>query len=208
MGTGLVQTSSARWPADAIRDSTAAVLETSEYARDATPSLFDTLAGWIGNQLLRLLELLPELSVGPWLLISLAILIAALIVARIVMAMRAERDFRAGGPGATHLVRRLDPWTEAERLAASGSYLEAAHALCAALLAASARRGEVTLHPSKTTGDYAREMRRRGAPSVPAFEGFRSRYDRLVYDLQACAADDYAVLRAAAQPLLSAERAA
>jgi hypothetical protein len=82
----------------------------------------------------------------------------------------------------------------------------AAHYLCIASLAASARRGEVTLHPAKTTGDYARELRRRGAPSERAFQAFRARYDRVVYDLQHCSAEEYARLIEAARPLLARER--
>ena len=66
----------------------------------------------------------------------------------------------------------------------------------------------MTLHPAKTTGDYARELRRRGAPSERAFQAFRARYDRVVYDLQHCSAEEYARLIEAARPLLARERAA
>ncbi len=204
----LAQDTLAGWPASAVRDTVRAITEDAAYDRTLTRSLLEQFLDWIAGLVARALRLLPEVGVGRWVLIVLAVALAVLVVARVVMAMRAQREFRAGDARGPRAARRLDPWTEAERLASGGAYLEAAHALCAALLSASARRGEVVLHPSKTTGDYAREMRRRGAPSLRAFQGFRDRYDRVVYDAQRCSADEYAMLVAAARPLLGEERAA
>ncbi|MFN0097349.1 MAG: DUF4129 domain-containing protein [Gemmatimonadaceae bacterium] len=130
------------------------------------------------------------------------------LVVRLVMRWRADQDLVAGVGTTRGRGQRFDPWLEAERLAASGDHLAAAQSLCAALLGACARRGEVVLHQSKTTGDYAREMRRRNAPSLSAFQRFRARYDRVIYDAQACDAAEYAALLSAATPLLQLERAA
>ncbi|MBX3132879.1 MAG: DUF4129 domain-containing protein [Gemmatimonadaceae bacterium] len=196
------------WTADAIRDSTAAIVEGLGYQRNVTQSLFSRFADWGIAQLLRVLDVLPNVKLGPWLLIGLVILLIVLVVIRSVVNLRAEREFRVSAPGTVRGTTRTDPSREAERLAAAGAYLEAAQQLCAALLVASSRRGEITLHPSKTTGDYAREMKRRGVPAARAFQGFRARYDRVVYDLQSCTAEDFAALRAAAQPLIGRELAA
>ena len=196
------------WPAAAVRDTVAAIVEGQEYQRTLTASVFEQLAALLGRGLRRVLELLPSIGIGERVLVLAAVALAVLVIARIVLRARAQREHWAGGGREGRGVRRTDPWAEAERLAAEGAYLEAAHQLCAALLVASARRGEVTLHPSKTTGDYAREMRRRRAPSEADFQRFRARYDRVVYDAQRCDAGDWRALLDDARPLLARERAA
>lgn len=196
------------WPAAAVRDTVAAIVEGEAYQRALTASVFEQLAALIGRAFRRVLELLPSVGIGDRVLVLAAVALAALVVARMVLRARAQREHWAGGAREGRALRRTDPWAEAERLAAAGAFLEAAHQLCAALLAASARRGEVTLHPSKTTGDYAREMRRRRAPSEADFQRFRARYDRVVYDAQRCDAADWRALLDDARPLLARERAA
>lgn len=99
-----------------------------------------------------------------------------------------------------------DAWTDAERLARAGEFTAAAHALYGALLARLAAGGEVRVHPSKTAGDYARELRRRASRAQPAFQAFRARYDRVIYGTGRCSADEFAALLLDARPLL--ERAA
>ena len=191
-----------------MRDTVRDIASGTDFDRALQQTILDRILATVGRWLRELFDLLPALGIGNEVIVALAIAVGVLIVARIVLRSRAQREFWAGDRLETRAGRRLDPWLDAERLAGSGAYLEAAHALCAALLSASARRGEVTLHPSKTTGDYARELRRRGAPTERDFQRFRSRYDRVVYDAQRCSADEYAALLADARPLLSRERAA
>ena len=190
-----------------MRDTVAAIARDNAFQRATSRSLWERLVDLIVRTVRDLIAALPDFRIGNWLVITIAVLLTVLIVARVVVQKRAEREIWAGDRGGRRLGRRTDPWTEAERLASSGSYVEAAHALCAALLVSCARRGELQLHPSKTTGDYARELRRRGAASEHGFQKFRSRYDRVVYDAQQCSADEYAALLADARPLL-VERAA
>ena len=88
------------------------------------------------------------------------------------------RGARGGEPG--------DPWALAQRLAAQGRYTEAAHALYGALLARVAARVPLRLHPSKTAGDYARDLRGT-APSVfGPFREFARSYEVVIYGLGAC----------------------
>jgi hypothetical protein len=208
VATGLLQDSLSAWPAAAVRDTVVAITQDPAFDRSLTKSVWEQIVEMIGRALGALFRMLPRLEFGNALIVVLALALVALVVARLVLQSRAQREFWAGERRDARAGRRLDPWSEAQRLADSGAFLEAAHHLCAALLAASARRGEVTLHPAKTTGDYARELRRRGAASERDFQRFRTRYDRVVYDAQACSADDYAALVADAQPLLARERAA
>lgn len=191
-----------------MRDTVRGIASEPSFDRSLQQTLLARIIDVVGRWLRELLDLLPALGIGNTVIIALALAVLALVMARIVLRSRAQREFWAGDRVEARTGRRLDPWLEAERLAGSGAYLEAAHALCAALLTASARRGEVTLHPSKTTGDYARELRRRGAPSERDFQRFRARYDRVVYDAQRCSEDEYAALLVDARPMLATERAA
>jgi hypothetical protein len=79
-----------------------------------------------------------------------------------------------------------DPWALAQRLAAEGRYTEAAHALYGALLTRVAARVTLRLHPSKTAGDYARDLRV-AAPSVfGPFREFARDYEVVIYGLGTC----------------------
>jgi hypothetical protein len=87
-----------------------------------------------------------------------------------------------------------DSWREAEALAKSGQFTEAAHSLYRATLNVLSANGLVRLHESKTSGDYARELRRRGAPAHTAFRRFGARYDRIMYGTGVCDAASYDAL--------------
>lgn len=191
-----------------MRDTVRDIISEQAYDRALRQTIIERAWQTLGRWLDALFDLLPAIGIGNKLIIVLAVAVLLLVLARIVLRARAQREFWAGDRQESRAGRRADPWLEAERLAGSGAYLEAAHALCAALLVASARRGELTLHPSKTTGDYARELRRRGAGSERDFQRFRARYDRVVYDAQRCSADEYAALLDDARPMLAKERAA
>lgn len=206
MGPALVQGPVAAWPAQAVRDTLTSLAQDPAYDRSVRQSLWQAILERVGRLFQWLLDLLPPIPGSRWLVVALGVAVAALVVARIVLHARAPSEFWAGERGDARTGGRAAPWREAERLAALGEHLEAAHQLCAAVLVQLMRRGEVTLHPSKTTGDYARELRRRGARGAGDFQRFRARYDRVVYDRQACSADEFAALLQDARPLLRDER--
>ncbi len=83
-------------------------------------------------------------------------------------------------------VPALDPWVEAQALAAQGRYTEAAHALYSALLARVAARTSLRLDPSKTAGDYARDLRTAGPAAWGPFRDFARSYEVVVYGLGTC----------------------
>ena len=134
--------------------------------------------------------------------------LALLLVARLLLDLRAELDGTTVARSRRGSVRVSDPWSEAERLAQAGAFTAAAHALFLALLGTLGARGEVRLHASKTAGDYARELRRRNAPSAPSFQSFRARYDRAVYGAGVVSGDDYRALLDYARPLRATEQRA
>ena len=64
------------------------------------------------------------------------------------------------------------------------------------------------LDPSKTSGDYARELRARGSSSYPPFRAFSRRFDVAVYGHGGCDAALIRDLRALAAPFAPRARAA
>ena len=204
----LQQAAASPWTDAAIRDTVAAIASDPAYQRALTTSIWDRVVRWLLDRLSDLLRLVDNTEYGRIATIAALALVVALILVRVVIGINAERALRGESRGTRPQAGGIAMVADAERLAAGGDYTAAAHALFAALLAACAARGEIRLHPSRTTGDYARELRRRNAPSLRPFQSFRSRYDRVIYGDMRCSADDYALLLREAHALMGRERAA
>ncbi len=91
-----------------------------------------------------------------------------------------------------------DPWARAQQEAAAGRYTDAAHLLYQAILVALAGRERLRLHPSKTVGDYARELRARSSSAFPGYREFARLYETVVYGLQHCDRERWERLQALA----------
>jgi len=184
----------------------AAIAREAAYRRSFTSTLFGRLLSWLGHLWRRTLGLFGTSLDLRGLAIIVAVLLVVTVVVRMFVAARAAAADTERARGRTVAGRPGDPWSDAQRLASEGRFTAAAHALYGALLARLAGRGAVRLHPSKTAGDYARELRRRDSPDQYGFQAFRVRYDRVIYGSGICTADDFSALLREAQPLL--ERAA
>ena len=79
-----------------------------------------------------------------------------------------------------------DPWTVAYEAARNGSYVNAAHALYAAVLQSLARSDRVLIDPAKTVGDYTRELRRISSRSLPLYRDFARLYEPVVWGSREC----------------------
>ena len=133
--------------------------------------------------------------------LGIALLIIAAAFAVIQHLRRRLHDGDAHGAAGDMLrsgLRSRDAWTTAQELAAQGDFTGAAHALYVALLGNLARRELLRLHPSKTIGDYLRELRRRPTAPVQTVREFARAYEVVAYGLRACDADRYARLHALA----------
>jgi len=128
-----------------------------------------------------------------WIILGVAVLAVIAIAVRFLLGAEAEERRRRARPGAVYGMG--DPWVEAERLAAAGNYLDAAHLLYRGITERLAAGGLIALHPSKTSGDYARELRLRGSPASTDFRQFGRRYDRAIFGVGACDAATYVTLR-------------
>jgi hypothetical protein len=203
-----VRDSAQRWSPDMIHDSVAAIARQPAYSASFRQSL---LGRFLRFLLDRLRDLQAALGHSPGAKLTVIVgvaLIVFVIVARIVMARRIEDD-RAGrrGRGAGGKAR-TDYWTRAQDLARGGDHDAACHALYAAVLDELVRRGAIRFHPSKTIGDYARELARRGAPAAPAFLAFARQFERIVYGPGVIAAEDFERLERAAALAVPAPAAA
>lgn len=197
------------WPAGAVHDSVAAIASGREYARSVTESLWTSFWRWLNDLIGSLLDQFRGSASGRWITISLLVLLVLLIFVRAYLAAKAARESAVRDvAGARAGISGQHPWLDAQRLAAAGKFTDAAHALLAALLAAIAAQGQLRLHASKTAGDYARELRRRGSPAHPRFESFRRRYDVAIYGRGEVTGAEYAGLLEDARPFIEGARAA
>jgi hypothetical protein len=194
------------WPAAAIQDSIAAVIRQRPYQRSVRATLLDRLLDWLAALIRRIFGAISEIPNAKWIVLALAIVVVIAIVVRFVLGNEAEEQRRRVRAGATH--GSADPWAEAERLAAAGKYTEAAHLLYRGVTERLAAAERISLHPSKTSGDYARELQLRGVAAAADFRQFGRRYDRVMFGVGVCDAPTYAMLRDLATRVFRAEERA
>jgi hypothetical protein len=189
-----------------IADTVAAVFRGPEFVqRTIYPSWLTRALEWIARQLGRLFSSSAESPVAYWTLVTMLALFAAAVLARALYVAYVRQTLVAGAPGerrARGRGRSRDPWLVAQEQAARGDFTEAAHALYRALLETLARRERVRLHPSKTVGDYVRDLRRNSSAVFQRFRDFARSYEVVVYGVGACDQERYERLLALATPII------
>lgn len=197
-----------RWTDQAIRDTIAAIADNPAYHRELSQSIWDKILRFFIDQVNRLLDVVGATAYGRIITITLVVLAAGLVLARLALGVVAER--RAGSFTQRHSadVESTARLSEAEQLAAKGDFTAAAHVLFAIVLSTGNARGEFRFHPSKTSGDYAREIRRQATRWLHPFQNFRQRYDRVIYGDTVCSADEYQALLTEVYSMLGRERVA
>jgi hypothetical protein len=195
----------------AARDTLDAVFRLPAFSRP----LRETFWGWVGSAVGRLWQVLggARAAATPALFWTVAAAAAVLLVYAVARAA-SRREGGRRGPARAAAGGAADPRRAAASAAAAGDFAAAAHHLYAAVLAALGARALVRLHPSKTAGDYARELRapargvaRGAAPAeralaAGAYGAFARGYEAVVYGPRAPDQARYAALAAAAAPLL------
>jgi len=194
---GWVQGQQQPWPVAVIQDSVAAIVRQPAYQRSVRATLFERLLDWLGDVIRRFLSGVPAIPHFKWIVLALAIVVVLAIAARLWLGIEAEERRRRAGVGT--IQGGGDPWIEADRFAAAGKYTEAAHLLYRGLTERLAGAEQIRLHPSKTSGDYARELQLRGSATHSEFRQFGRRYDRVLFGTGTCHAVTYAALREHAQ---------
>jgi len=181
------------WPAAAIHDTVAAIIAQRPYQRSVRATLLERLLDWLAALVRRIFSTVGEVPHAKWIVLGIAVLVLLAIMMRTTLGDGAGERQRRTGAG--RVAGAGDAWVDAERLAAAGDYTEAAHLLYRGVIERLAAGEQIRLHPSKTSGDYARELRRRGSPAHAEFRQFGRRYDRVLFGIGSCDATTYATLR-------------
>lgn len=187
----------------AIADTVAAVFRSRAFVTHNTVSIGQLVAAWLWSLLMRLLGFAASHPiVGQVLRVALG-LAGLVVLARIIYGLIARFAPSAIGRRHFDVNRSTDWWATAQLLASREDYTGAAHALYLALIGSAARSGLVSLHESKTIGDYLREIRRsRGAVDIPRFTDFTRSYETVIYGIGTCDRDRYTRLNALAGALI------
>ncbi|MEP6690266.1 MAG: DUF4129 domain-containing protein [Gemmatimonadaceae bacterium] len=188
----------------AIRDTVTAVFRGAEFNRS---SPIERFIEWLAFQFHRFWDALPAVKspvlttafrlvvVGIAIAVILRVAYAIIVEPRSVDAAARRETGGRGGPA-------RDPLAVADDAAARGDYTAAAHALYAALLQAISRRERVRLHPSKTVGDYVRDLRAKSSALFGRFRDFARSYEVVIYGVGVCDRDRYERLYALAEQIL------
>ena len=190
-------------PDSTVRDTIAAVFRRPEYARSFRTSLWSRFVRWIVGLLDRLFSGSGDHPIGRQVVSVLLLALAALVIARLLWSAAQTVERRRG----TTRLRAShgsagDPWAAARAEAAAGNYVEAAHALYQALLTGLAERERVRLHPSKTAGDYVRDLRALRSRYTQPFREFARAYEVVAYGTGECDRARYERLLALASATL------
>jgi hypothetical protein len=196
------------WDPRAVHDTVRAAARELSDRRSLAESILERLSFWLGDVIAWLRERLGFSPVSRTVGLSIVAIIVLLLVVRLLVAAHARDDRRRVSARRGRNGANEEPFAAADQLAAQGRFEEAAHALYRGVLLSLARRDRLRLDPSKTSGDYARELRARGASSLPSFRAFARRFDVAVYGHGQCDAELIADLRRLARPFSPHERAA
>lgn len=199
-------------PDEAIRDTLARILTHDEYDRSLRETAWERFWNWLMELFQPAGRAIRESPLAQRLALAVVILLVVAIVARVVVVTYGARVARAaereGRGGRGRMGRLSDPWLEAQRLAESGDYTGAAHAAYEAVLLALRARARVRLHPSKTVGDYVRELRRLQSPLLGGYREFARLYEVVIYGVGTCDLARWTRLQALASELVDRDRAA
>jgi uncharacterized membrane protein len=191
------------WPVTAVHDTVAIIARQRIYERTIGESAWTQFWNAVGRAVNAIFNFFRGSATGRHVTVAIVVLIVLAVAIHFVLATLAARSDVIAADAHPAGSRATDAWRDAERFAAEGRFTDASHALLAAMLSAFAQRGEVRLHASKTAGDYARELARRGSPAGGAFRQFRRRYDAVIFGAGTCTADEYAQLLRDAAPILA-----
>jgi hypothetical protein len=204
----LQQGAAGRWSAREVHDTIATIVRQPEYATPLRQSLAGRLFRFVAEYVAGIVDALRSSPGMRLVVIASVVLIVGIVIARLVVGQRADvarrfpEDTRAGRGN------RRDPWGEARDRAAAGDFEAATHWLYAAVIESLARAGTITPHSSKTSGDYARELVRRGAASSRDFRAFAREADRVIFGTLRPDAQEYARLKFAAERISGVSAAA
>jgi hypothetical protein len=204
----LVQEVIGGWTARQIHDTVAAIARQPAYAIPVRQSLFGRALRWLISRIVDILDGLGGSRDARLVVIAALIVIVVTVVARMVVAQRANFRRRTGTSLRAIGSARRDYWVVADELAAANNFAGGCHAVYLAVLDMLGRSGALTLHASKTPGDYARELRLRRSGAAAAFRAFARQFETAVYGPTQPVAATYQALRESAERVIGSRAAA
>jgi hypothetical protein len=204
----LIQVVQRVWPPGVVHDTVAAVVRQLAFRRSLRESILQRILLWLGDAIAQIARFVRHSTVARPLGFAIVALLVILVVARLLFAARAREEGGAKAARRSRKGQADDPFAVAASLEREGRFEEAAHSLYRGVLLSLARSERMRLDPSKTSGDYARELRARGSSAYQPFRAFARRFDVGVYGHGRCDAALISELRALAAPFASRARAA
>ena len=178
-------------PPAVVCDTAAAVFSNQAY-QFPRRTLWEIVNEWLFSQFLRLINFLGAVPGVGWLLKGLLYFLVALIIGRLIYVLVMRYGWLVGRRRPVYTGTHEDPWVAATRLAGQGQYVEALQMIYAGILAQANAEGVVSIHDSKTTGDYWREFRRTAnATTTAQFRDFTHTYERIVYGRTELSPENY-----------------
>jgi Domain of unknown function (DUF4129) len=196
------------WPSAAVHDTVAAIASHVAFRRNVRDTLFQRIMMWLGEWISQVIRMFRQSGAARPIGFAVVALLVIVVVARLLIAARARDEGIASRTRRGRKGPAEDPFVLADALASEGRFEDAAHALYRGVLLSLARNERVRLDPSKTSGDYARELRSRSSSVYQPFRSFARRFDVAVYGHGRCDADLITDLRALAAPFAPRARAA
>src|SRR5689334_5980087 len=197
-----------RWSSKQIHDTVAAIVREPAFAGQGRESLLGRFFRWVFAHIRDWIRQYQGSANARYIVIAALVVLILIIIARIFTIRDAEAQSRRRSFTGRSSSGDADLWSEAQQLAAAGDYTAASHALYAALLMRIARSAGVSLHASKTGGDYWRELYRRGSPIAGDFRAFSRRFDRVIFGTGSATEEDFADLSSLAERVTGTRRAA
>jgi hypothetical protein len=196
------------WTARQVHDTVAAIVRQPAYTVPVRQSILGRVLGTLFRWIRDILEQIKAWPNARYLLIAAIVLIVIVIAGRIVIAQQIEARRRVGVGLRAIGGERRDYWALGAELDAAGNYVGACHAVYVGVIDALTRTGAVRYHASKTSGDYARDLRQRHSPVAGDFAAFARQFDRSVFGWTAPTHEDYVRLARAAEGIVPRRAAA
>lgn len=187
-------------PAAAIRDTISRIVLERGYRRSVTSTLLSRGWEWLTRTLSDLFQQAAG-SRGTFLItLTLLLVLTIALIARSVIVARARRQAATRREAGISAEEQL---AQARGLAAQGAHVQAAHLLYAAVVSRLVEQQRLRRHPSKTVGDYWRDLRTGVDGLAPPYQSFARTYEIVAYGDGLCDATRYARLEQLAAPLLA-----
>ncbi|HEV8448107.1 MAG TPA: DUF4129 domain-containing protein [Gemmatimonadaceae bacterium] len=196
------------WTAKQIHDTVAAIVRQRAYSVPVRQSILGRILLAVFRWIRDLLEQIKAWPDARYLLIAAVVVVVLAVAGRIVIAQQIEARRRVGVGLRAIGGERRDYWAMAAEMDAAGDFVGACHAVYIGVLDALTRMGAVRYHASKTSGDYARDLRQRQSPVAGDFWSFARQFDRSVFGWTAPTHEDYVRLARAAEGIVPRRAAA